>query len=206
MTKDYRVDIRVRNNWLLTRIEAAGYPTLSAFSRALGIKNPNFLSYLVNLKRPAVRKNGNWTSTVLRMAELLRCLPEDLFPPQHVHKALKKSTGTLQLGADEIPALLGNMPSLAPSAEDGMERDEAVQLVHNMLDELPPRCRTVLMHRYGLNGDGDGKTFEETSHEVGDVSRERVRQLEQKAFRLLQHPSRSKSLKDALRTIAREDA
>lgn len=204
--KDYRVDIRVKNNWLLTRIEAAGYPSVAAFCRALGINNTSGLSPLVNLREPAVRKNGQWTPTVLRMAELLRCLPEDLFPPQHVHKALKKSSGSLQLGADEIPALLGNMPSLAPSAEDEMEREEAVNCVHDMVDALPPRYKTVLMHRYGLNGDSNGKSYEEIRPEVGGVSNTRVQQMEWKALRELKHGDRGKRLKDALRTITREDA
>ncbi len=205
MTKDYRVNIRVKNNWLLTRIEAAGYPTIKAFARAVGITHYNTLSYYVNLRVPAVKRNGEWTSIALRMAETLRCLPEDLFPPQHVHRALKKSTGTLQLGADEIPALLGTMPSLAPSAEDDMEREEAGQLVHDMLDALPPRERTVLMHRYGLNGEGDGKSLSEISPLVGGVTRTRVQQIEWKALGRMKNGAKGKQLKEALQTIARED-
>jgi RNA polymerase primary sigma factor len=47
--------------------------------------------------------------------------------------------------------------------------------------------------RFGLN-DGRARTLEEVGQEFG-VTRERIRQIEEKALRKLRHPSRSKQLK-----------
>ncbi len=51
------------------------------------------------------------------------------------------------------------------------------------LDELPPRHRTVIERRYGLNG-REVATLEELAGEVG-VTRERVRQIQAEALEKL---------------------
>ena len=61
-----------------------------------------------------------------------------------------------------------------------------------MLKTLTYREREIIKLRYGL---GDGYTY--TLEEVGrifKVTRERVRQIEAKAVRKLQHPVRSRQL------------
>jgi RNA polymerase primary sigma factor len=69
-----------------------------------------------------------------------------------------------------------------------------------VLRTLTYREREIIKLRYGL---GDGYTY--TLEEVGrifKVTRERVRQIEAKAVRKLQHPVRSKQLKGFLDTLA----
>ena len=69
-----------------------------------------------------------------------------------------------------------------------------------VLKTLTYREREIIKLRYGL---GDGYTY--TLEEVGrifKVTRERVRQIEAKAVRKLQHPLRSKQLKGFLDTLA----
>jgi len=70
------------------------------------------------------------------------------------------------------------------------------QLDAVMRDALSPREREVLSLRYGLS-DGQPRTLEEVGAAVG-VTRERVRQLEARAFKKLRHPSRSGRLLDIL--------
>jgi len=65
-----------------------------------------------------------------------------------------------------------------------------------VLDSLTPREQKVLRLRFGLD-DGRARTLEEVGKEF-DVTRERIRQIEEKALRKLRHPSRSKKLKDFL--------
>ena len=65
-----------------------------------------------------------------------------------------------------------------------------------MLKTLTYREREIIKLRYGL---GDGYTY--TLEEVGrifKVTRERVRQIEAKAVRKLQHPVRSRQLEGFL--------
>ena len=90
----------------------------------------------------------------------------------------------------------GGTESPIKTASHGMLRDK----IENLLKTLTFREREIIRLRYGL---GDGYTY--TLEEVGrifKVTRERVRQIEAKAVRKLQHPVRSKQLEGFLRGIA----
>jgi RNA polymerase primary sigma factor len=70
------------------------------------------------------------------------------------------------------------------------------QAIYTVLDTLTEREKQVIEYRYGLI---DGK--EQTLERVGEqfnVTRERIRQIQEKVLRKLRHPSRSKKLKDWL--------
>ncbi|MDZ4683748.1 MAG: RNA polymerase sigma factor RpoD, partial [Planctomycetaceae bacterium] len=72
--------------------------------------------------------------------------------------------------------------------------------IESVLKTLTYREREIIKLRYGL---GDGYTY--TLEEVGrifKVTRERVRQIEAKAVRKLQHPVRSRQLKGFLDQLA----
>ncbi|MCK6470361.1 MAG: RNA polymerase sigma factor RpoD [Planctomycetes bacterium] len=72
--------------------------------------------------------------------------------------------------------------------------------IEQVLDTLTYREREIIKLRYGL---GDGYTY--TLEEVGrkfKVTRERVRQIEAKALRKLQHPVRSRKLEGFLEETA----
>lgn len=72
--------------------------------------------------------------------------------------------------------------------------------IENVLESLTYREREIIKLRYGI---GDGYTY--TLEEVGKifkVTRERVRQIEAKAVRKLQHPIRSRKLEGFLDGIS----
>jgi RNA polymerase primary sigma factor len=82
------------------------------------------------------------------------------------------------------------------SANNGILREK----IEGLLKTLTYREREIIRLRYGL---GDGYTY--TLEEVGRifrVTRERVRQIEAKAVRKLQHPVRSQQLVGFLRGVA----
>jgi len=82
------------------------------------------------------------------------------------------------------------------SANNGILREK----IESLLKTLTYREREIIRLRYGL---GDGYTY--TLEEVGRifrVTRERVRQIEAKAVRKLQHPVRSQQLAGFLRSTA----
>lgn len=82
------------------------------------------------------------------------------------------------------------------SANNGILREK----IESLLKTLTYREREIIRLRYGL---GDGYTY--TLEEVGRifrVTRERVRQIEAKAVRKLQHPVRSQQLAGFLRGVA----
>jgi len=84
--------------------------------------------------------------------------------------------------------------------DDAQAPDEAASYalmreeLQRTLSTLTEREQMVLILRFGLK-DGRNRTLEEVGR-VFDVTRERIRQIENKALRKLRHPSRSKRLKD----------
>jgi len=71
-----------------------------------------------------------------------------------------------------------------------------------VLETLTYREREIIKLRYGL---GDGYTY--TLEEVGrifNVTRERVRQIEAKAIRKLQHPMRTRKLEGFVENVPEE--
>ena len=81
------------------------------------------------------------------------------------------------------------------AASQGMLKDK----IEAVLNTLTHREREIIKLRYGI---GDGYTY--TLEEVGrifNVTRERVRQIEAKAIRKLQHPVRARRLEGFLESI-----
>lgn len=73
-------------------------------------------------------------------------------------------------------------------------RKQVVDIVLN--SDLNESLKDILVKRYGIL-DGKARTLDEVAKDHG-VTRERIRQKEAKALRLLRHPSRSKKLKELM--------
>ncbi|MGE4000094.1 MAG: sigma-70 family RNA polymerase sigma factor [Planctomycetaceae bacterium] len=83
----------------------------------------------------------------------------------------------------------------ADSAMHQMLRDK----INHVLKSLTYREREIIKLRYGL-GDGYSYTLEETGR-IFKVTRERIRQIESKALRKLQHHTRSDHLKGFVESL-----
>jgi RNA polymerase primary sigma factor len=70
------------------------------------------------------------------------------------------------------------------------------QQIRQVIGTLPERERKVIELRFGLDN-GSGRTLEEVSSELG-ITRERVRQIEMKALKILRDPENKARLKDYL--------
>ncbi len=86
----------------------------------------------------------------------------------------------------------------ADSAMHQMLRDK----INHVLKSLTYREREIIKLRYGL-GDGYSYTLEETGR-IFKVTRERIRQIESKALRKLQHQSRAEHLRGFVETLFTE--
>lgn len=82
------------------------------------------------------------------------------------------------------------------SVEDIVANKMLCEQMKEVLLTLTEREQRVLNLRFGFV-DGRTRTLEEVGREY-NVTRERIRQIEAKAIRKLQHPSRSRKLKDYL--------
>jgi RNA polymerase primary sigma factor len=85
--------------------------------------------------------------------------------------------------------------SIARPEDEATEASLGQQL-REILGTLPDRERRVIELRFGLDS-GSGRTLEEVSQLVG-VTRERVRQIEMKALRILRDPQNKAKLRDYL--------
>lgn len=74
------------------------------------------------------------------------------------------------------------------------DRHSLVEQIEELLLELNERERSVIIMRYGLDGDA-ARTLEEIGQGL-NITRERVRQIQAKAIRKLRHPQLSSKLND----------
>ena len=120
------------------------------------------------------------------------------FSAERVEDLLRISQDPLSMESkvgDEEDTELGNMVS-----DKGLTPDEifANMALHDQLaevmKELTDKEREVLEMRYGFNGD-DPQTLEAVGKKF-HLTRERIRQIEQKALRKLRKPSRQNQLKE----------
>lgn len=81
----------------------------------------------------------------------------------------------------------------SPNPESGLLKDSLRREIERSLTTLTPREADVVRLYFGLNGEHP-LTLEEIGEQF-DLTRERVRQIKEKAIRRLKHTSRSKLLK-----------
>ena len=88
---------------------------------------------------------------------------------------------TIDENKTELEQILAD-DSASPS--DFIAKQEMRSQIQNLLHTLSPKQRDVITLRYGLNG-GKTMTYEQIGNHCG-ISRERVRQIKNKAMKLLQ--------------------
>lgn len=121
--------------------------------------------------------------------------------PEKVREIMKISQEPVSLetpiGEEEDSQLGDFIPD--ESVENPIEKASSLMLrddLRRILDGLTERERKVIEFRFGLI-DGQSRTLEEVGKIFG-VTRERIRQIESKTLKKLQHPNRSAKLKDYL--------
>lgn len=95
---------------------------------------------------------------------------------------------------DDSVALATLLPD--PAATDPLDEvidRQAILQVRAAVARLPERLQLVLRLRYGLDADERQRTLEQVGVVMG-VTRERVRQLEAEALKLLRHPATARGL------------
>lgn len=102
----------------------------------------------------------------------------------------------LPVGEDGDSTLINFIEEHLPSVEDQVIRDHLHYDLENILRLLKDKERDIIIKRFGLFGHQE-MTLEEIGIEYG-VTRERIRQIEEKTLRKLRHPSRQKLIKGYL--------
>ncbi len=79
-----------------------------------------------------------------------------------------------------------------------VSQESMLEDIKNMLDQLSQKERDVLILRFGLNNDGNKKTLDEIGSIYG-VSRERIRQIENRAISKLKKLCKNRNLTSGLK-------
>ncbi len=116
----------------------------------------------------------------------------------HLQKILKASKRTISLetpiGEEEESRLedfIEDKESLSP--QDATISSNLVKQIQSVFSTLDRREEKILRMRFGI-GEKHDHTLEEVGQEF-KVTRERIRQIEEKALKKLRHPSRAEKLK-----------
>lgn len=128
------------------------------------------------------------------LADALGVDPEWLFPPELV--TLKDVRREALLTGDQVRKLQWIRPLSLPDPDLSLRGHELEEALQGVLATMRPQERRVIQLRFGLDN-GRSRTLEEVGKEFG-VTRERIRQIEAKAMRILRRRSWSKKLQDYL--------
>jgi len=178
--KDYRVEVKVKNNYLFRLMESRGLSTAAELSRASGV-DQSTIGGVLNLKIPGFTKKGGATSAAQALCDFFSCEVCDLFPTQHINEPLQINSGAIEANMAELTSsnLLAGGTDPLQIVSDG----DAVDLVAAAVGKLTSREKTIVNGRFGLTG-GEEKTYVELGREL-DISPNRVREIEKRAVRTL---------------------
>ncbi len=155
--------------------------------------------HMVETINKIVKTSRQLTQDLGRNPDAQEIADKLLMPVDKVRKVLRTSKDPVSLespvSGDDEDSILGDFieDKTAVLPSDATLYSKLKEVTTNMLSSLTPREERVLRMRFGI-----GMATDHTLEEVGkqfSVTRERIRQIEAKALRKLQHPKRSKTLK-----------
>lgn len=193
--REYRVKITVKNNLLLSAIEAAGYKTQTEFARAAELRVGDVNALVALRAAPIDSHLGTFTLHASKIMEALGAAPTDLWTSEQLNMKLKRNSSETMLAAPAIHELLESNAVMMtlPDPEDSVYQGEVRAIIGDMLKTMTSREADILRKRSGF-GARKEMTFQEIADEYG-LSHERVMQIQEKAFRKLRHPSRGEPLR-----------
>jgi RNA polymerase primary sigma factor len=122
-------------------------------------------------------------------------------PVDKIHKAMKVNVRPISLeapvGTDEENSRMEIIADeMAKNPFTSAAQKNLRKIVTQILSELDAKEETVLRQRFGMSTNKTS-TLEEVGEYIG-VTRERIRQIEQKALNKLKHPTRARKLRSFL--------
>lgn len=203
--EEYRVDVKVRNNIILKKIEEAGYKTLGEFCRLNGImKYVSQLGSIINMKESPLQTDGQFRKCIIHAGSLLGCDPLDFFTDTQLHTILKTNKRIIKVNEAEMRFMLENHTE-QKLLEDMVEDEQKECAIQDLLNTLTPKEKQVIEMRMGLGEYDREHTLKEISEKMGYAFSERARQIEAKALRKMRHPSRAKMVRGFLSEKKREE-
>ena len=155
--------------------------------------------HMVEVINKATRCNRKLVQELGREPTVEEIAAELGLPVEKIIEANRTAADTLSLDTpvgDEEDTSIGSFvpDDMTPGPADATSNALLAEALKEILDTLTEREADVLRMRFGMY-DGRTHTLEEVGQIFG-VTRERIRQIENKAIRKLRHPSRAKKIKD----------
>ena len=158
--------------------------------------------HMVETINKIVKTSRQLTQELGRTPDAQEIADRLLMPVEKVRKVLRTSKDPVSLespiSGDDEESVLGDFieDKTAVLPFDAASHSKLKELTSQILSSLTSREERVLRMRFGI-----GMVTDHTLEEVGkqfSVTRERIRQIEAKALKKLQHPKRAKLLKSFL--------
>ena len=155
--------------------------------------------HMVEVINKATRCNRKLVQELGREPTVEEIAKELNLPVEKIIEANRTAADTLSLDTpvgDEEDTSIGSFveDERTPGPADATSNALLAEALKEILDTLTDREADVLRMRFGMY-DGRTHTLEEVGQIFG-VTRERIRQIENKAIRKLRHPSRAKKIRD----------
>jgi len=155
--------------------------------------------HMVEVINKATRCNRKLVQELGREPTMEEIAAELGLPVEKIIEANRTAADTLSLDTpvgDEEDTSIGSFveDERTPGPADATSNALLAEALKEILDTLTEREADVLRMRFGMY-DGRTHTLEEVGQIFG-VTRERIRQIENKAIRKLRHPSRAKKIRD----------
>lgn len=130
--------------------------------------------------------------------EIAKYLNEDLEKVQTILD-ISQAVSSLDVAVDEDgETSVGDLVAdhNAESGYGNLVKEANSQIVRAVLDTLPTRESEIMKMRFGIDQE-KAMTLEEVGKVYG-ITKERIRQIENKAIRKLRHPARARMLREAM--------
>jgi RNA polymerase sigma factor (sigma-70 family) len=188
--KDYRVTIKVRNNRILRAIEESGGTPGQKWCKANGLCYKQVNEY-INMVEAPTTSMGDLRPSAIKLCEVVDKIPQDLWSSEQLFP-LETNIGEMEMDYLQVTSLLSaDEQSYLPEFPE-IQAEQTSKLLDDVLNTLPVREQKVIKARFY-----DDLSLEECA-KLYDVTRERIRQIEQKALKKLRQPCRIGIIADCL--------
>lgn len=160
-------------------------------------------SHVVEMLNRLTKADRDLTVELEREPTLAELSERTLIPVDKIEELRQISSVTFSLdepvGSDDDSATWGDTygkDSDADSPVELVQKRQLIAAITRELEHLPDRDRRILDKRFGISS-GEPQTLDDVARQEG-VTRERIRQIEQKTLARLRHPNNSQRLRSFL--------
>lgn len=160
-------------------------------------------SHVVEMLNRLTKADRDLTVELEREPTLAELAERTLIPIDKIEELRQISSVTLSLdepvGSEDDSSTWGDKfgkDTTGESPVDVVQKRQLIAAITLELDHLPDRDRRILDKRFGISS-GEPQTLDDVARQEG-VTRERIRQIEQKTLARLRHPNNSQRLRSFL--------